>query len=89
MLLRVRLQSAPIVRQDAIKTRKSKMTAGFVQLGLLVLVRAIRIARFVLRASTAPQMEAPCAYHARKVTTRVLTDRVNAMSVVAAERDRH
>ena len=87
MLLRVRLQSVPIVQQEAIKTRKSKMTAGFVQLGLLVLVRAIRIARFVLRASTAPQMEAPCAYHARKVTIKVLTDRVN-VTHVAAERGR-
>ena len=88
MLLRVRLQSALIVRQDAIKTRKSKMTAGFVQLGLLVLVRAIRIARFVLRASTAPRTEAPCACNAPKAIIKVSTVRVNVMHVVA-QVDRH
>ena len=81
------LKSAMVVWQDAIKTRKGKITASFVQLGLLVWERVIQIAQFVLRASTAPQMEAPCAYHARKVTIKVLTDRVN-VTHVAAERGR-
>ncbi len=88
MLLRVHLQSAPIVRQGAIKTRKGKMTVGFVQLGLLVWVRVIRIARFVLQASTAPQTEAQSVYHASKVTIKVSMVRVNVTNVVA-QMDRH
>ena len=88
MLLRVHLQSAPIVRQVAIKTRKGKMTVDFVRLGLLVWVRVIQIARFVLQASTAQQMEALCACNAPKATIKVSTDRVN-VTHVAAEMGRH
>ena len=82
------LKSAMVVWQDAIKTRKSKMTAGFVQLGLLVWERVIQIALFVLQASTAQQMEALCACNAPKAIIKVSTVRVNVMHVVA-QVDRH